>query len=174
MATMWMETYYYDKNSTIKKMQDEMQKQVDQLKQTNHWYGVKILKVHGYIEEIRGIQTDLPNDLFEKARRVGLKGIEETIARRKENGKNLYSPTVGKPTYTLSVSSRTFGYDSKKTEEYNSAHAEDLKKAYALYQEVAEAQDIVQHSLFANSIVFGMQPIINERIEKIVKKFKKP
>lgn len=175
MATMWMETWYYNKNNTNKKMQDEMQKQVNELKQNGGWYGVKILKTHGYIEEVRGIQTDLPIDLFEKARRVGLKGIEESLSRRKERGSNdLYSPSQGKSVDTLRVGAAAFGWDSKKTDEYNQAHAEDHKKAYALFKEVAEAQDILQHSLFANSIVFGMQPIINERIEKIIKKFKKP
>jgi len=171
MATMWMETYWYDKNQTAKKMQEEMQKQVDQLRDSGHWYSVKILRAHGYIEEIRGVDCELPVDLFEKARRVGLRGIQEVIDRRKES-KAPYS-IAGRPINSFEINCRVFGYDTQKTKEYNTANAEAHKKAWVLYRDVAEAQAILEHSTFANSIVFGMQPIINEHIEKIIKKFKK-
>ena len=179
MATMWLETSFYDKNASPQKVQKDLQKQVNYLNDATQWDYAKILKTHSYVEEIHGLECELPVDLFEKARRSGFHAIEDTIhyqLGRRRDDRATYNLSGNRSPHLdrFEVSSQPFHYDNKKAKEYNDEHHEDLKKAYSLYRDVAEALPILEHAIFANSIVFGMQPIINEHIEKIINKFRKP
>lgn len=164
MATVWCNVNVHNKRIDPK----DLKKQVDEYF-SNSWnfFGIELLKTHSYIEEVPNFDIDIPLDFFERMRRAANNDIEEFLKRHKEETtSSRYYQDKANFAWNLQYNSITpFDFEKK--------YRKEIEELSNFIRTTRHEKNILAKASWANVIIYGMKPIVNLHIEKIVKKYSK-